>query len=83
MGAQDEAGGNCLAPCLKLISSHRGSVRDAKVLQHRQGKTILEKWSLNSQSSTDSWSVHASSSPWSFFAPCGEERSICCLPSAA
>lgn len=42
---QDEAGGNCLTPCLRLISSHRGSVRDAGVLQRRQGKTVSEKWS--------------------------------------
>lgn len=39
---QDEAGGNCLMPWCKLVSSHRRSVRDAKVLQHRQGKTISE-----------------------------------------
>ena len=60
---QDEAGGNSLTPCLKLISAHRGSVRDARVLQHRQGKTVSEKWSKNSESSTASWPVHVFTPP--------------------
>lgn len=63
--------------CLKLISSHRGSVRDAKVLQHRQ--TLSEKWGQNSESSTDSWSAQASS-PWAFLFLVGMNVPFAALP---